>query len=46
MPIWLRNFTFRTISEYYEKEKEAVEKNQQHKGGKVKPPSYVTKARR
>jgi hypothetical protein len=28
MPIWLRNFTFRKIEEYYKKEQEAQNKQQ------------------
>jgi len=28
MPIWLRNFTFRKLEEWYEKEKEAQSKQQ------------------
>jgi hypothetical protein len=28
MPIWLRRFTFETLKEYYEKQKEETEKQQ------------------
>lgn len=42
MPIWLRRFTFEKIKEFYEKEQEEVEKQQnllKNKSGKdiVKP---------
>ena len=50
MPIWLRNFTFQKMQEFYEKEKEeydkANKKSQTLKGGKIKKPSYSTKARK
>jgi len=53
MPIWLRNFTFQKINEWYEKEKEAQEKasgknklgNAPPKGPNIKPANYSTKAR-
>ena len=28
MPIWLRNFTFKTMQEHYQKEKEDIDKSQ------------------
>jgi hypothetical protein len=54
MPIWLRNFTYRNIQEFYQKEKEAYEKAQgksqlkgnQPKGPAIRTPSYNTKARK
>jgi hypothetical protein len=30
MPIWLRRFTFETMREHYEKQKEEMEKQQNH----------------
>jgi hypothetical protein len=52
MPVWLRNFTFQKINEYYEKEKEAMENAKSKtptksapKGPGVRKPSYSTKAR-
>lgn len=55
MPIWLRRFTFETLKEYYEKQKEEAEKQQNtltNKSGKdisrpniaPKQPTYVAKA--
>lgn len=55
MPIWLRRFTFETIREYYEKQKEETEKQQNMlknkgqtdtKGPAInsKQPTYTTKA--
>lgn len=54
MPIWLRRFTFETLREHYEKQKEEMEKQQnmlKNKSGKdvVKPnispkPTYTVKA--
>jgi hypothetical protein len=54
MPIWLRNFTFNKLKEYYEsknKQKDTVEesiKNMKAAGSvsknKITPPQYVTKA--
>jgi|TARA_R110002153_G_scaffold246237_1_gene401875 hypothetical protein len=50
MPIWLRNFTFQKIQEFYEKEKEEYDKINKKtsamKPGKVKKPSYSTRARK
>lgn len=50
MPIWLRNFTFRNIQEHYEKEKEEYDKvnkkSSPMKGGKIKKPTYSTRARK
>lgn len=55
MPIWLRRFTFETLREYYEKQREEVEKQQnmlsnKDKGDVSRPniapkkPTYTTKA--
>lgn len=47
MPIWLRNFTFNQIKNYYEKENERNEKqNQEIKriSAKSKIPNYKVKA--
>jgi hypothetical protein len=55
MPIWLRRFTFETLKEHYEKQQEAVEKQQKmlknnNKGEISRPnvapkqPTYTTKA--
>ena len=50
MPIWLRNFTFRSIQEFYEKEQEEYDKvnkkSQTLKGGQIKKPTYSTRARK
>jgi hypothetical protein len=50
MPIWLRNFTFKSIQEFYEKEKEEYDKvnkkSQTLKGGQIKKPTYSTRARK
>ena len=50
MPIWLRNFTFRKIQEFYEKEKaeydKASKKSQLSNSGTIKKPTYSTKARK
>jgi hypothetical protein len=50
MPIWLRNFTFQKLQDHFEKEKEEYDKinkkSQTMKGGKIKKPSYSTKARK
>lgn len=54
MPIWLRNFTYEKIKEYYDKQNEEAEKQQKKLTGvqeavpensskMVKVPSYVTK---
>ena len=52
MPIWLRNYTFQKMNEYYEKEQEAMNKATKKtstssvpKGPAVRKPSYSTKAR-
>ena len=53
MPIWLRNFTFQNIEEFYDKKAEAEKKasgkntldKQAPKGPAIKSPSYSTKAR-
>ncbi len=47
MPIWLRNFTFNKLKDYYAEKKEAEEKaikvaNQ--KASKIKKPAYRTRA--
>ena len=55
MPIWLRRFTFETLREHYEKQKEEAEKQQnmlsnKGKGDVARPniapkqPTYTTKA--
>jgi len=52
MPIWLRKWTFQTMQEYYEEQKEAnkkaYNKNSSKKRGELKrpniKPSYSTKA--
>ena len=50
MPIWLRNFTFKSIQEFYEKEKEEYDKvnkkSQTLKGNTIKKPTYSTRARK
>ncbi|MDB4378190.1 hypothetical protein N9Z41_00320 [bacterium] len=51
MPIWLRNFTFHRINDFYEKEKKAMEdakkgKDQQtviDPSGKITPPQFKQK---
>lgn len=52
MPIWLRNFTFQKMNEYYEKEAEEMNKASRGKGSSsipqgpaIRQPSYSTKAR-
>jgi hypothetical protein len=52
MPVWLRNYTFQKLNEYYEKEKEAMDKSKSKaptkaapRGPSVRKPSYSTKAR-
>lgn len=37
MPIWLRRFTFETLKEYYEKQREEAEKQQNILKNKGKP---------
>jgi len=56
MPIWLRRFTFETLREHYEKQKEEIDKQQnmlKNKSNKndisrpniaPKSPTYTTKA--
>ena len=50
MPIWLRNFTFQKLQDYFEKEKAEYDKvnkkSQSLKSGQIKKPSYSTKARK
>jgi len=53
MPIWLRNFTFQKMNEFYEKEAEEASKASKGKGSTSMPkgpairqPSYTTKARK
>jgi hypothetical protein len=54
MPIWLRNFTYEKIKEYYDKQNEELEQQQkkiagvqeataENSGKMVQVPSYVTK---
>ena len=53
MPIWLRNFTFMKISDFYEKENEATKKAQGKSGssksvttdGKVTSPEFLKNAK-
>ena len=52
MPIWLRNFTFQKMNEYYENEAEEMNKASKGKasssvpkGPAIRQPSYSTKAR-
>lgn len=53
MPIWLRNFTYEKIKEYYDKQNEELEQQQkkisgvqeatpENSGKTVQVPSYVT----
>ena len=46
----MRNFTFKSIQEFYEKEKEEYDKvnkkSQTLKGGQIKKPTYSTRARK
>ena len=48
MPIWLRNFTFQKMQEHFEKEKAEIDKVNKKsntlKAGKIKKPTYSTKA--
>jgi hypothetical protein len=56
MPVWLRKFTFETLKEYFEKQKEESENQQNMLTNKGKneisrpniapkqPPTYITKA--
>jgi hypothetical protein len=51
MPIWLRNFTFHKLEEYYNKEKEKIEDSQKppnkqtiiDSSGKISPPQFKQK---
>lgn len=53
MPIWLRKFTFQKMNEFYEKEKEEINKasgksklgNSTPRGPAIRQPSYTSKAR-
>jgi len=49
MPIWLRNFTFKTIASYYEKENEKYNSTTPPpapaKPSSVVRPTYTSKAR-
>ena len=53
-PIWLRNFTFRSLEEHFEKDRKAYEKAQGKqklgddtpRGPNIKTPSYTTKVRK
>lgn len=47
MPIWLRNFTFNKLKDYYAEKKEAEEKaikNANRQASKIKKPAYRTRA--
>ena len=48
-PIWLRNFTFKKMNEFYEEEAKASKKGtpatSMPKGPAIRKPSYSTKAR-
>jgi hypothetical protein len=50
MPIWLRNFTFKKMNDYYEEESKASKKGtpakSMPKGPAIRKPSYSTKARK
>lgn len=50
MPIWLRNFTFKKMNEYYEEEakqsKKSMPAKSMPKGPAIRQPSYSTKARK
>ena len=50
MPIWLRNYTFRNIEEFYKKEREDYDKvnkkSQTLESNTVKKPTYSTRARK
>lgn len=42
MPLWLRKFTFSKIRDYYQEEKDAVEKtNRTSKGGKNQTSDFI-----
>jgi len=48
MPIWLRKFTFNKLREYYEKQNEendkAIQEAKTKNSGKIKRPTFTTKA--
>lgn len=51
MPIWLRNYTFRKINDYYEQQAKAASQNKQTLGGddtpkgpNIRKPTYTAKA--
>ena len=53
MPIWLRNFTFNKIKEWYNPQNDTNDsswvenadiKKEASKNKKIQPPSYITKA--
>ena len=47
MPIWLRNFTFNKLKDYYAEKKEAEDKaikNANRQASKIKKPAYRTRA--
>lgn len=50
MPIWLRNFTFKKMNDYYEEESKQMKKGtpakSMPKGPNIRKPSYSTKARK
>ena len=50
MPIWLRNFTFKKMNDYYEEEakqyKKGTPSKSMPKGPAIRKPSYTTKARK
>ena len=56
MPIWLRNFTFSKLKEYYENKNSSTQENNIEKSIQtmkkanadktITPPSYITKAKR
>jgi hypothetical protein len=50
MPIWLRNFTFKKMNDYYEEESKQYKKGtpaqSMPKGPNIRKPSYSTKARK
>ena len=49
-PIWLRNFTFKKMNDYYEEESKQYKKGtpakSMPKGPAIRKPSYTTKARK
>ncbi len=51
MPIWLRQYTFDQISEFYEEQRKANNKNKKKlddlpTGPAIRQPDYTTKARK